>query len=80
MVELLVAVTVFALVFAAVSIGIGRALELNRGNRNRSAGAYLAARQLEEVRSRPFADVAIGRTTCAYTTTACNLPSPYTVV
>ena len=29
-VELLVAVTVFALVFAAVSIGIGRALEVNR--------------------------------------------------
>ena len=50
-VELLVAVTVFALVFAAVSIGIGRALELNRGSRNRSAAAYLAARQLE-VRSR----------------------------
>ena len=43
-VELLVAVTVFALVFAAVSIGIGRALELNRGNRNRSAAAYVAAR------------------------------------
>ena len=54
-VELLVAVTVFALVFAAVSIGIGRALEVNRGNRNRSAAAYLAARQLEEVRARSFA-------------------------
>lgn len=79
-VELLVAVTVFALVFAAVSIGIGRALEVNRGNRNRSAAAYLAARQLEEVRSRSFSSVALGRTTCAYTTTACNLPAPYTVV
>jgi type II secretory pathway pseudopilin PulG len=81
-VELLVAVTVFALVFAAVSIGIGRALDLSRGNRNRSAGAYLAARQLEEVRSRPFADVAIGRTTCVYSapTSTCNVPSPYTVV
>ncbi|HWC43908.1 MAG TPA: hypothetical protein VHK02_18135 [Actinomycetota bacterium] len=79
-VELLVAVTVFALVFAAVSIGIGRALEVNRGNRNRSAAAYLAARQLEEVRAKTFSSVALGRTTCVYTTTSCNLPSPYTVV
>jgi type II secretory pathway pseudopilin PulG len=78
-VELLVAVTVFALVFAAVSIGIGRALEVNRGNRNRSAAAYLAARQLEEVRARPFSTVALGTTACAYTTSSCNLPSPYTV-
>ena len=65
-VELLVAVTVFALVFAAVSIGIGRALEVNRGNRNRSAAAYLAARQLEEVRAKAFTTVALGRTTCVY--------------
>jgi type II secretory pathway pseudopilin PulG len=79
-VELLVAVTVFALVFAAVSIGIGRALEVNRANRNRSAAAYLAARQLEEVRAKSFSSVALGRTTCVYTTTACNLPAPYTVV
>jgi type II secretory pathway pseudopilin PulG len=79
-VELLVAVTIFALVFAAVSIGIGRALEVNRGNRNRSAAAYLAARQLEEVRARSFSSVALGRTTCVYTTASCNLPSPYTVV
>ena len=64
-VELMVAVTIFALVFAAVSLGMGRALELNRGNRNRSAGAYLAARQLEEVRAvatGDFEDVLLGRT------------------
>jgi type II secretory pathway pseudopilin PulG len=79
-VELLVAVTVFALVFAAVSIGIGRALEVNRGNRNRSAAAYLAARQLEEVRAEAFSSVDLGSTTCVYTTSSCNLPAPYTVV
>jgi prepilin-type N-terminal cleavage/methylation domain-containing protein len=79
LVELLVAVTVFALVFAAVSIGIGRALELNRGNRNRSAAAYLAAQQLEEVRAQPFSAVALGTTTCPYTTSSCNVPAPYTV-
>jgi prepilin-type N-terminal cleavage/methylation domain-containing protein len=78
-VELLVAITVFALVFAAVSLGIGRALDVNRGNRNRSAAAYLAARQLEEVRARAFDTVALGRTTCVYTTPSCNLPAPYTV-
>jgi prepilin-type N-terminal cleavage/methylation domain-containing protein len=82
LIELLVAVTVFALVFAAVSIGIGRALEVNRGNRNRSAAAYLAARQLEEARAKTFATVALGRTTCVYSapTSTCNVPSPYTVV
>jgi prepilin-type N-terminal cleavage/methylation domain-containing protein len=79
-VELMVAITVFALVFAAVTIGIGRALEVNRGNRNRSAAAYLAARELEEVRAQSFSSVALGRTTCVYTTSSCNLPAPYTVV
>jgi prepilin-type N-terminal cleavage/methylation domain-containing protein len=81
MVELLVAVTVFALVFAAVSLGIGRALDLNRGNRNRSAGAYLAARQLEEVRSRAFDSVALGRTVCVHSSPGpgCSVPAPYTV-
>jgi type II secretory pathway pseudopilin PulG len=81
MVELVVAVTVFALVFAAVSLGIGRALEVNRGNRNRSTGAYLAAQQLEEARSTPFDQVALGRTTCVFSSPGpgCNVPAPYTV-
>jgi type II secretory pathway pseudopilin PulG len=80
-VELLAAVTIFALVFAAVSIGIGRALELNRSNRNRSTGAYLAASQLEEVRSKPFDQVTLGRTTCVYSSPGpgCNVAAPYTV-
>jgi type II secretory pathway pseudopilin PulG len=80
-VELLTAVTIFALVFAAVAIGIGRALELNRSNRNRSAGAYLAASQLEEVRSKPFDQVTLGRTTCVYSSPGpgCNVAAPYTV-
>ncbi|MGH3371955.1 MAG: prepilin-type N-terminal cleavage/methylation domain-containing protein, partial [Nocardioidaceae bacterium] len=81
LVELMVAITVFALVFAAVSLGIGRALEVSRSNRNRSAGAYLAARQLEEVRSKAFDQVALGSTTCVYSAPGpdCNVPSPYTV-
>ena len=72
--------TVFALVFAAVSIGIGRALELNRGNRNRSAAAYLAARQLEEVRARTFGHGGPGPDDMRLQPlTSCNVPSPYTV-
>jgi type II secretory pathway pseudopilin PulG len=80
-IELLVAITLFALVFMAVSLGIGRALDLNRGNRNRSAGAYLAAKQLEEARSRPFDQVTLGRTTCVYSSPGpgCDAPEPYTV-
>jgi hypothetical protein len=79
--ELVAAVTIFALVFAAVSIGIGRALELNRSNRNRTTGAYLATSQLEEVRSKPFDQVTLGRTTCVYSAPGpgCNVPAPYTV-
>jgi type II secretory pathway pseudopilin PulG len=81
-VELLVAVTVFALVFAAVSLGIGRALEISRSNRNRSTAAYLAAKQLEEVRSKAFDAVTLGSLTCSSGSTApcpTDIPSPYTV-
>jgi Tfp pilus assembly protein PilV len=81
-VELLVAVTVFALVFAAVSLGIGRALELNRSNRNRTTGAYLAAKQLEEVRAKAFDQVTLGSMTCSAGASApcpTDVPSPFTV-
>jgi len=80
-VELVAAVTIFALVFAAVSIGISRALELNRGNRSRTTGAYVAASRLEEVRSKPFDQVTLGRTICVYSAPGpgCNVPAPYTV-
>jgi type II secretory pathway pseudopilin PulG len=80
-VELVAAVTIFALVFAAVSLGIGRALDLTRNNRNRTTAAYLAASELEEVRSRLFDQVALGRSVCSYQTPSptCSVPSPYTV-
>ena len=80
-VELVAAVTIFALVFAAVSLGIGRALDITRNNRNRTTAAYLAASELEEVRSASFDQVALGRTVCSYQTPSptCSIPSPYTV-
>ena len=81
LIELLVAITIFALVLAAASLGLGRALSLDRSNRSRSAAAYLAARQLEEVRATAFDQVAVGTTTCVYSAPGpgCNVPSPYTV-
>ena len=80
-VELVAAVTIFALVFAAVSFGIGRALDVTRNNRNRTTAAYLAASELEEVRSASFDQVALGRTVCSYQapSATCSVPSPYTV-
>ena len=48
--ELVVAVTLFALVFAAVSFGMGGVLRVDRTNRSRSVAAYLAAKQLDTVR------------------------------
>ena len=80
-VELVAAVTIFALVFAAVSLGIGRALDVTRNNRNRTTAAYLAASELEGVRSTSFDQVALGQTVCSYQTPSptCSVPSPYTV-
>jgi prepilin-type N-terminal cleavage/methylation domain-containing protein len=80
-IELLVAITIFALVLAAASLGLGRALSLDRSNRRRSTAAYLASQQLEEVRAKAFDQVAVGTTTCVYSAPGpdCNLPSPYTV-
>ena len=62
LVELLVAVTIFGLVFAAVSAGMGGALNVTRNNRNRSVAAYLAATRLDEARLASFASVTPGRT------------------
>jgi type II secretory pathway pseudopilin PulG len=84
LIELMVAAAIFALVFAAVSLGIGRALDVNRNNRNRSAASYLAARGIEESRSAAFGDIVPGSASCSYQTpqTDCSfsVPSaPYTV-
>jgi type II secretory pathway pseudopilin PulG len=80
-VELVAAVTVFGLVFVAVSLGIGRALDITRNNRNRTTAAYLAASELEAARSIPFDQVTLGRTVCSSQTPSptCNVPAPYTV-
>jgi prepilin-type N-terminal cleavage/methylation domain-containing protein len=66
-VELMVAVTLFALVFAAVAVGMGGVLRVDRTNRSRSVAAYLAAKQVDTVRALPFDQVGLGRTTQSYT-------------
>jgi type II secretory pathway pseudopilin PulG len=64
--ELVVAITLFALVFAAVSLGMGGVLRVDRTNRSRSVAAYLAAKQLDTVRGLTFDQVVVGRSTQSY--------------
>lgn len=86
LIELLAALAVFAIVFAAVSLGIGSAFNVNRNNRNRSTAAYLAAQQLELARSN-FEGAPQGLTTCPPPTPNANdpkaicstVPAPYTL-
>jgi prepilin-type N-terminal cleavage/methylation domain-containing protein len=86
LIELLAALTVFAIVFAAVSFGIASALNVNRNNRSRSTAAYLATQQLELVRSN-FDGAPQGLTTCPPPTPNTNdptavcspVPAPYTL-
>jgi len=65
-VELVVAITLFALMFGAVSLGMGGVLRIDRTNRSRSVAAYLAAKQIDTVRGLDFDQVPLGQTTLSY--------------
>ncbi len=65
-VELVVAVTLFALMFSALSLGMGGVLRTGRTNRSRSVAAYLAAKQIDTVRGLDFDQVPPGQTTLSY--------------
>jgi type II secretory pathway pseudopilin PulG len=65
-VELIVAVTLFALMFTALSLGMGGVLRADRNNRSRSTAAYLAAKQVDKARGLDFDQVGLGRTTQSY--------------
>jgi prepilin-type N-terminal cleavage/methylation domain-containing protein len=54
LVELLIAMTIFAVVAGGVAVGMGSALGLTRNNRNRSIAANLAAKEMDVVRSTDF--------------------------
>lgn len=54
LIELLIALTIFAVVASGVAVGMGSALGLTRNNRNRSVAANLAAKEMDIVRSTEF--------------------------
>ncbi|MEO8423032.1 MAG: carboxypeptidase regulatory-like domain-containing protein [Actinomycetota bacterium] len=55
MVEMVIAIFIFAMVITGVGVGMSSALNLTRQNRNRSIAANLAAQQMDTVRSTDFA-------------------------
>lgn len=60
LIELIVALSVFAFISAGVTIGMGGALNLTRNNRNRSVAANLAAMEMDTIRSEEFEDLPLG--------------------
>ncbi|MPZ69634.1 MAG: DNRLRE domain-containing protein [Actinobacteria bacterium] len=54
LIELMIALTIFAVVSSGVAIAMGSALGLTRNNRNRSVAANLAATEMDIVRSTKF--------------------------
>lgn len=66
-IELLVAIVVFAVVASGVAIAMGSSLDLTRNNRNRSVGANLASVEMDKVRSTDFTTLAPGRVTSTRT-------------
>lgn len=67
LIELMVAIAVFAVVASAVGLALGSALELSRNNRNRSVAANLAAAEMDRVRATDFAELSPGRLTTSRT-------------
>jgi prepilin-type N-terminal cleavage/methylation domain-containing protein len=67
LIELMVAIAVFAVVASAVGLALGSALELSRNNRNRSVAANLAAAEMDRVRATDFADLSPGRVSSSKT-------------
>lgn len=55
MVEMVIAIFIFAMVITGVGVGMSSALNLTRQNRNRSIAANLASQQMDTIRSTDFA-------------------------
>src|ERR1700712_4775852 len=66
-IELVVAVGVFAILASALFAGIASALNLNRNNRNRSVSANLASQEMDTIRSTDFTSLPLGLTTSTQT-------------
>src|SRR5690349_11092633 len=59
-IELMVAITVFALLMAAAALGMNGALNLTRNNRQRAVAANLAASQVDNIQAMSFDQITIG--------------------
>lgn len=59
--EVVVALTIFAVFAAGVYAMLDSGLNLSRNNRNRSIGANLASQEMDRVRATKFADLPLGR-------------------
>jgi prepilin-type N-terminal cleavage/methylation domain-containing protein len=73
--ELVVAIGVFALLSSALFAGIASALNLNRNNRNRSVSANLASQEMDKIRTTAFTSLPLGLTSTTQTVNGV----PYTV-
>jgi prepilin-type N-terminal cleavage/methylation domain-containing protein len=67
LVELLIALTVFAIVLTGVAAGMNSSLRLTRANRERSTAAFVATSALEQVRGLDVTAVPIGTSTSTST-------------
>ena len=59
-IELMVAITVFALLMAAAALGMNGALNLTRNNRQRAVAANLAATQVDKIQAMDFDSINVG--------------------
>jgi prepilin-type N-terminal cleavage/methylation domain-containing protein len=82
MVEMVIAIFIFAMVITGVGVGMSSALNLTRQNRNRSIAANLAAQQMDTIRSTDF-DALDQMTQLVQPTTISPTPTvegvPYTI-
>src|SRR5690349_5519298 len=75
LIELVVAVSVFAIMGGGIALTIEGGLNLARNNRNRSIAANLASQEMDDVRQTSFTTLPLGLT--QHTETVDNVP--YTV-
>jgi prepilin-type N-terminal cleavage/methylation domain-containing protein len=75
-VELMAAISIFALVVTGITALMGTSLNLTRNNRNRAVGANLASQEMDVVRSTTFTDLPLGQVTTTQTVDGV----PYSVI
>lgn len=67
MIEMVIAIFIFAMVIGGVALGMTSSLNLTRQNRNRSIAANLASQEMDTARSTKFTDLPLGVVTATQT-------------